>query len=86
MSMWTAISWSSRFPQARSTLSLGPIAHRIATIVIGGTVAGTDVGGDHFGFSAVVIGSFKSAGFTAPPNVTLQELSLSTGDVTIRTS
>jgi hypothetical protein len=62
---------------------------RIASVVIGGTVIGSAAPGlDHFGFSSVRIGSFKSLNFTAPltasttPDVI--ELSPITGDVTIR--
>ena len=65
-------------------LSLGPITHRIASVIIGGTVAGTDAVGDHFGFTAAVIGAFKYAGFTAPAYTVPIELSLPTGDVTVR--
>jgi hypothetical protein len=39
---------------------------RIASIAITGNVAGSLGAGDHFGFVAQQIGSFKAAGFTAP--------------------
>jgi hypothetical protein len=39
---------------------------KIASIRIGGSVAGTALGTDHFGFVAQHIGSFQAAGFTAP--------------------
>ena len=66
------------------------ITAKIASIVIKGVVAGSATSGDHFGFSAQQIGSFKSFGFTAllhaPPPATpdIIELSPTTGDVTIR--
>jgi hypothetical protein len=67
-------------------VGLGPIADRIVSISIGGIVVGTDAPGDHFGFTAVGVGSFRSLGFTAPltagPDVI--ELSPTTGDVSIR--
>ncbi|MEQ1862999.1 MAG: hypothetical protein ABMA13_24010, partial [Chthoniobacteraceae bacterium] len=59
---------------------------RIASITIKGTVAGSAAPGDHFGFTAAHIGKFKSLGFTAPLTAATNviELSLVTGDVTIR--
>jgi len=69
-------------------IGLGSIFNRIASIVIGGTVVGTAGGGDHFGFSSVQIGSFKSLGFTASlDSATADEvipLSPITADVTLR--
>jgi len=65
----------------------GPILSRIASIIIGGTVAGTSAGGDHFGFSAQQIGSFKVAGFSARLTGSLDApipLSRVTADVTLR--
>ncbi|MGB8170205.1 MAG: hypothetical protein WCF18_22065, partial [Chthoniobacteraceae bacterium] len=67
------------------------ITARIAAIQIGGLVIGTAGAGDHFGFVAEQIGSFKSLGFIAPlhagpppPPPDVVELSLTTSDVTIR--
>ena len=59
---------------------------RIASIVIGGVVAGSATAADHFGFTAVTIGSFKSINFTAPltPGKNVVELSPITGDTTLR--
>jgi autotransporter family porin len=69
-------------------IGLGSITNRIAAIVIGGVVAGTAASGDHFGFSSVSIGSFKSLGFTAPLTAGASddpiEISPITHDVTIR--
>jgi hypothetical protein len=67
-------------------VGLGPIADRIVSISIGGIVVGTDAPGDHFGFTAVGVGSFKSLGFTAPLTAAndVVELSPLTADVTIR--
>lgn len=60
---------------------------RIASITIGGIVAGS-APGRHYGFSAHTIGAFKTAGFTAllHPTVPTEiiELSPTTGDVTVR--
>lgn len=66
------------------------LVSRIASITITGTVAGTFGGSDHYGFVAAQIGSFRAAGFApklmslpgAPKDIT--ELSLVTGDVTLR--
>lgn len=70
------------------SIGAGGIANRIASIVIRGTVVGTDAGGDHFGFSAGEIGSFKSLNFTAPLIAGTSDgtipLSPITGDVAIR--
>ncbi len=65
---------------------LSTLIARIARIAIGGVVAGTATAGDHFGFVAEQIGSFKSFGFTAAltPGLNVLELSLTTGDVTLR--
>jgi hypothetical protein len=67
------------------------IIARIASIQIGGAVFGSVAAGDHFGFVAQQIGSFKSLGFTAalhagppPPPLDIIEFPLVTGDVTIR--
>ena len=49
-----------------TAIGAGDIHTRIASIVIGGIVAGTDAGGDHFGFVSQQIGSFKSPP-TSPP-------------------
>jgi hypothetical protein len=60
---------------------------RIASIVIKGIVAGSAASGDHFGFVAQQIGSFKSRGFTAALTAGTDapiELSPITGDVTLR--
>ena len=60
---------------------------KIASITIGGIVAGTSGGGDHFGFVSHTIGSFKAVGFAAPftaATAEFSDLSLITGDVTIR--
>jgi hypothetical protein len=66
----------------------GNIVARIAAIQIGGVATGTAGAGDHFGFVAGQIGSFKSLGFTAPLTASAQkeviELSPATGDVSIR--
>lgn len=63
------------------------VASRIASILIRGVVVGTATAGDHFGFSAVEIGSFKSLNFTAPltPGTSNGSIPLSpiTGDVAI---
>ena len=75
------------FGDAHDTIiGLGSIFNRIASIVIGGLVAGTAAPGDHFGFSSANIGSFKSVGFTASLTAGKDtiELSLVPGDVTIR--
>ena len=40
----------------------GGIVSKIASIVIGGVVEGTDTGGDHFGFVAETIGAFSAGG------------------------
>ena len=66
-----------------------PRVAKIASIVIQGAVAGTaSPTGDHFGFTSVTIGKFKSLGFTAPLTSgairEVFELSPITGDVTIR--
>lgn len=66
------------------------LVSRIASITIRGTVAGSAAAGDHFGFTAAQIGSFKAGGFTAklkslpadPKDIV--EFSLITGDVTLR--
>ncbi|HEV7404864.1 MAG TPA: hypothetical protein VGO11_18120 [Chthoniobacteraceae bacterium] len=65
-----------------------PIA-KIASITIGGIVAGSPTAGRHFGFSSHLIGSFKTAGFTAAlqpvsPPFDVVQLSPTTGDVTLR--
>jgi hypothetical protein len=64
------------------------IVSKIGSILIKGIVLGTpDVPGDHFGFVAEQIGSFKSLGFTAALTAATDaplELALTTGDVTIR--
>jgi hypothetical protein len=59
---------------------------RIASIILGGVVAGSATAGDHFGFTAVTIGSFKSLNFTAPLNAAKNLIALSpiTADVNIR--
>ena len=61
---------------------------RIAGVVIKGLVVGTAGAGDHFGFVAKEISSFKSLGFTAPLTSDLNpdviELFTPTADVTIR--
>jgi hypothetical protein len=59
---------------------------KIASIVIGGIVVGTEATGDHFGFEAHTLGSFKATGFTAPLTAGNDVIPLSplTGDVTIR--
>jgi hypothetical protein len=77
------------FGNANDALIVGAsaaIVARIASIQIGGIVAGTAPAGDHFGFVAEHIGSFKSFGFTAPLNAAKDviELSPTTADVTIR--
>ena len=81
------------FGNANDTLIAGggAIVAPIAAIQIGGIVIGTAGAGDHFGFVAEQIGSFKSFGFTAPlhagpppPPADVIELSRATGDVTIR--
>jgi hypothetical protein len=77
------------FGDAHDTfIGLGNIANRIAKIVIGGIVAGTDASGDHFGFSSVNIGSFKSLNYTDPlsPAKIIIDLAPATGDVTLRES
>jgi hypothetical protein len=63
------------------------ILARIASVTIGGAVAGTAADpSDHFGFVAQRIGSFRTAGFVAPltAGTDVIELSPTTGDVTIR--
>ncbi len=67
-------------------IGTGGITSRIASIVIRGTVVGSAVGGDHFGFSAGEIGSFQALNFTAPltPRSDVIDLSPITDDVTIR--
>jgi hypothetical protein len=50
-------------------------------------VTGSFAAGDHFGFVAQQIGVFKAAGFTAALTTGTDapvELSLATGDVTVR--
>ena len=93
--MW---KWSGRAPRlpggdgfgnANDALiaGAGAIVARIASIKIGGLVAGTGaLTNDHFGFVAEAIGSFKSFNYTAPLTAAKDviELSLTTGDVTIR--
>lgn len=62
------------------------IIAKIASIRIGGIVAGTGLGTDHFGFVAQQIGSFKAAGFLAPLSATIsnQNIALSfTNDLRI---
>ena len=72
-----------------SDTGFGVDSGKIASVSIGGTVAGTPGTGDHFGFVAQRIGSFQAGAFTAtlraaaPPDVI--DLSIITGkDVTIR--
>jgi hypothetical protein len=67
-------------------IGIGSLFNRIASITIGGVVAGSSAAGDHFGFSSVKIGSFKSLHYTAPLTAGTEviELSPTTGDVTIR--
>ena len=63
------------------------IIAKIASITIGGTLAGTPLGTDRFGFVAQQIGSFKASGFAAPlTSGTDAPISLSptTADVTLR--
>ena len=63
------------------------ILSRIASILIRGTVVGSGAAGDHFGFTAQQIGSFKAGGIKAVLNSSTNlplELSLATGDVTLR--
>jgi hypothetical protein len=63
------------------------IIARIASILIKGVVTGSALAGDHFGFTAQQIGSFKSLGFTATltsGSDTPIELSPVTGDVSVR--
>ena len=61
---------------------------KIASIVIGGSVAGTGPSGDNYGFESHEIGSFQAAGSIAPltagPSGDVVALSPATGDVTIR--
>ena len=60
---------------------------RIASIAIKGVVVGTSGAGDHFGFVAQQIGSFKSLGFKAHLTAGTDpaiELSPTTGDLTVR--
>lgn len=61
---------------------------KIASITIGGIVAGSFASADHYGFAAHRIGAFKYAGFSAAlhPTTPLDviDLSLTTGDVTLR--
>lgn len=64
----------------------GAIA-RIASITIKGTVSGTAATGDHFGFVAQQIGAVKIGGFSLARTAGTDapaELSLLTGDVTVR--
>jgi hypothetical protein len=64
-----------------------PIIARIASILIKGVVTGSAVLGDHFGFTAQQVGSFKSLGFAATLASGTDapiELSPVTVDVTIR--
>lgn len=62
------------------------IVAQIASVTIGGVVAGTAADRDHFGFVAEQIGSFRvggvAVGLTDNPEVI--ELSPTTGDVTVR--
>jgi hypothetical protein len=62
------------------------IVARIASIAIKGAVIGTAGDGDHFGFVAQQIGSFKMGGLTAPltTGTNVYELAPHTGDVTVR--
>ena len=62
------------------------VVNRIASIVIGGIIGGTEATGDHFGFSTPKIGSLKSLNFKAPmsPTKDVIELSPTTSDVSIR--
>jgi hypothetical protein len=73
---------------AVQTVSDDPaLVARIASIVIKGFVAGSAASGDHFGFVAQQVGSFKSRGFTAALTAGTDapiELSPITGDVTLR--
>lgn len=61
---------------------------KIASIAVKGVVAGSAANGDHFGFVARVIGSVKTAGYTAPLRLdyTGEEapLSLITGDFRVK--
>jgi hypothetical protein len=59
---------------------------RVASVAIKGLVIGSGASGDHFGFVAEQIGSFRCLGFTAPLSAGTDfiELSPITGDVTIR--
>jgi hypothetical protein len=61
------------------------IVAQIASVTIGGVVAGT-AGGDHFGFVAEQILDFRVRGLSLPltANTNVIELSPTTGDVTVR--
>jgi hypothetical protein len=65
----------------------GPSTSSIAGIRIGGAVAGSAVGGDHFGFVSHQIASFRAAGVSLPLSIDrvgeLFNLSPPTGDVTL---
>ena len=69
-----------------STIAGGTGLAKIASIVIGGIVVGTEAAGDHFAFEAHTLGSFKATGFTAPFTTGNDVIPLSplTADVTIR--
>jgi len=73
------------FGDSHDRLPAGSIA-RIASITIGGQVVGSAASGDHFGFVAGQIGSFKAAGvpvkLTAGKDGPIQ-LAPYTGDVTL---
>jgi hypothetical protein len=66
-----------------------PIVAKIASIVIKGTAAGTDIGSDHFGFVSEEIGAFKSGGtkltLTPGPSNDLTGIPIASGaNLTVR--
>lgn len=74
------------FGDTHDRLAAGSIA-KIASITIGGQVIGSPASGDHFGFCAGAIGSFKAGGVVAkitPAKDAPIELAPLTGDVTLR--
>lgn len=65
-------------------IGLGPISAKIVKVIIGGTIAGTDTVNDHFGFSAVSLGTLQATGATIPLNSSgITEILTPTGDVSV---
>jgi len=84
---WFGTADDTKLP-AGADLGAGPVrdagpVSRIASVAIRGQVIGSAAAGDHLGFVAEQIGTFKCLGFTVPLTDVF-ELSPITGDVTIR--